>query len=128
MITTELILRLQQLTSRDDLSVTHFDFALRVCADFICMYTNRRVLSPGVENLWVAMACDYINYCIPSDIGAAVPTSIEMDDTKIQGQVNLLNMPNVEFMRNYRRLLERYRVMPRYREPWFEPIRRYSKL
>lgn len=124
MITTEMIMKVQQLTGRDDLSVTHYDHALRMCADFICMYTNRRVIPPGVENMLIQMACDYINYCTVSDVGIGAPTMMEMDDTKIQGQANLLNMPNLEFMRNYKRLLERYRLMPRFREPHFEPIRR----
>lgn len=124
MITTEQIMRLQQLTGRDDLSVTHFDHALRYAADAICIYTNRHVLPPGVENIWMRMACDVINHMTPSDLGLATPTGIEMDDTKITGQVNLINMPNMTFLRDYAALLQPYRLMKRYRHAYHEPIQR----
>lgn len=124
MITTEMILQVQQLTGRDDLSVTHFEHALRYAADAICIYTNRQVLPPGVDSIWIQMACDIINHMTPSDLGMATPTSIEMDDTKIEGQVNLLNMPNLSFLRDYAKLLQPYRLMKRYRREFYEPIQR----
>lgn len=111
-----------ELLGRTDLSITVVAFAIDEAAEFILRYTNRAVLPSELWRIKIRMATDILKYRdLDGDIGNV--RSIEMDDVKISGD----GAPNgrlPRFLSDYEKQLEMWRLMPRWRRPCFEPLRR----
>lgn len=115
-------------------------FAIDEAAEKILSYTNRRILPKELYHTQCRMAADILLYLTP-DVdwtdgkgadGSGVDGKLKRireDDIELEAQdaddtyvLSLSkNNPNMDFLKDYYKVLEMWRVMPRYRRPPIEP-------
>lgn len=122
-----------ELTKPREVSQTKALFALDEAATYILSYTNRKILPFELYQIQIRIAVDIILYRTPdlfyepstgAGLGLGVK-NLELDDIKLEGQSadveyqlsRSTHNPNMDFLKDYRNVLDMWRVVPRYRRP-----------